>query len=135
MSTDQKVHAFEEVTKHNNKNDCWMIIDDKVYDVTPFLDDHPGGDEILLTSTGKDATDDFEDVGHSDNAREMLKDYYVGDIDTSTMPVKRKPSKPTTSQATTQANQSSGFLVKLFQFLLPLVILGLAFAFKKFKQE
>ena len=37
----------------------------KVYDVTPFMDDHPGGGEIMLGAAGKDGTDDFEDVGHS----------------------------------------------------------------------
>ncbi|KAI8028489.1 Cytochrome b5 isoform E [Camellia lanceoleosa] len=74
MSSNPKVHAFEEVANHNHKQDCWIIISGKVYDVTSFLDDHPGGDEVLLTATGKDATDDFEDVGHSESAREMLID-------------------------------------------------------------
>ena len=32
----------------------------KVYDVTPFMDDHPGGGEIMLSAAGKDATNDFE---------------------------------------------------------------------------
>ncbi|KAF2282607.1 hypothetical protein GH714_043134 [Hevea brasiliensis] len=62
---------------------------DMVYDVTPFMDDHPGGDEVLLSSTGKDATNDFEDVGHSDSAREMMAKYYIGEIDASTVPAKR----------------------------------------------
>ncbi|KAH9625912.1 hypothetical protein KSS87_023432 [Heliosperma pusillum] len=105
-----------------------------VYDITPFLDDHPGGDDVLLTSTGKDATDDFEDVGHSENARNMLKDYYVGDIDTSTIPLKQNVRKVQTSQATIQAEQGPSFLVKLLQFLLPFVIVGVAFALKKFKE-
>ncbi|KAL3625259.1 Mitochondrial inner membrane protease atp23 [Castilleja foliolosa] len=43
-----------------------------VYDVTPFMDEHPGGDEVLIAVTGKDATNDFKDVGHSDSAREMM---------------------------------------------------------------
>ena len=35
------------------------------------MDDHPGGGEIMLSAAGKDGTQDFEDVGHSPNAREM----------------------------------------------------------------
>ena len=83
MASDPKVHLFEEVAKHNKTKDCWLIIAGKVYDVTPFMDDHPGGDEVLLSATGKDATNDFEDVGHSDSAREMMEKYYIGEIDTS----------------------------------------------------
>ncbi|CAL5428687.1 unnamed protein product [Camellia sinensis] len=61
MSSNLKVHSFEEVANHNHKQDCWIIISGKVYDVTSFLDNHPGGNEVLLTATGKDAPDDFED--------------------------------------------------------------------------
>ncbi|XP_021907416.1 cytochrome b5-like [Carica papaya] len=96
----------------------------QVYDVTKFLEDHPGGDEVLLSATGKDATDDFEDVGHSNTAREMMDQYYVGEIDASTIPKKTvyKPPK----QAQYNPDKTSEFIVKLLQFLVPLAILGLA---------
>jgi hypothetical protein len=42
-------------------------------DGRPFRSQHPGGDEVLLTEAGKDASDSFEDVGHSDEAREMME--------------------------------------------------------------
>ncbi|KAK9749675.1 hypothetical protein RND81_02G142800 [Saponaria officinalis] len=45
--------------------------------------------QYITHYSGKDATDDFEDVRQSDNAREMLKDYYVGDIDINTIPLKQ----------------------------------------------
>ncbi|OWM70367.1 cytochrome b5-like [Punica granatum] len=123
------VHTFEEVAKHDNKSDCWLIISGKVYDVTPFLDDHPGGDEVLITSTGKDATVDFEDVGHSDSAREMMEKYYIGEVDPSTLPAKTKSSPPVQAPPTA-TDQSSGISIKILQFLVPLLILGLAFALR-----
>lgn len=73
----------------------------------------------MLTATGKDATDDFEDVGHSDDAREMMKKYYVGEIDRSTLPVERKYTPPATPPPA--GNQGSGNLSKILQFLLPLL--------------
>lgn len=50
--TDGKAITFEEVEKHNKKDDCWMIIHGKVYDVTKFLVEHPGGEEVMLESKG-----------------------------------------------------------------------------------
>jgi len=41
---------------------------------------HPGGDEVLVEEAGKDATEAFEDVGHSDEAREQLKPLFIGDF-------------------------------------------------------
>ena len=42
---------------------------------------HPGGEEVLIDEGAKDATGPFDDVGHSDDARELLEKYYVGDVD------------------------------------------------------
>ncbi|XP_048131730.1 cytochrome b5-like isoform X1 [Rhodamnia argentea] len=96
-----------------------------VYDVTKFMEDHPGGDEVLLSSTGKDATDDFEDVGHSSSARAMMDDFYIGEIDTSTIPDKSKYTPP--KQPQYNHDKTPEFVIKLLQFLVPLLILGLAF--------
>ncbi|XP_060218345.1 cytochrome b5-like [Lycium barbarum] len=130
-----KVHAFSEVSVHNKKDDCWLVISGKVYDVTSFLDDHPGGDDVLLTATGKDATDDFEDVGHSDDARELMKKYYIGDIDSSTLPAEPKYTPPTPTTPTA-GSQGSGNLWKIIlQFLSPLLILGAALALRSLYQK
>ncbi|CAO1947390.1 unnamed protein product, partial [Urochloa humidicola] len=66
----------------------------EVYNVTKFLEDHPGGDDVLLSSTAKDATDDFEDVGHNTTARAMMDEYLVGEIDATTIPTKVKYTPP-----------------------------------------
>mmetsp|Transcript_12182 Transcript_12182/g.18305 ORF Transcript_12182/g.18305 Transcript_12182/m.18305 type:complete len:98 (+) Transcript_12182:174-467(+) len=51
-----------------------------VYDVTKYLDDHPGGAEVMLEMAGKYADDMFEDIGHSNEARKQLKDFLVGPL-------------------------------------------------------
>lgn len=79
-----KEFTLEEVAAHNAVEDCWIIVKDdgirKVYDVTAFLDDHPGGPEIIVDLAGQDSTDEFEDIGHSNDARKQLNDYVVGKI-------------------------------------------------------
>ena len=72
--------TLSDVAEHNTKKDLWMVVHDKVYDCTSFVDEHPGGEEVMLDVGGQDATDAFEDVGHSDEAREILKGMLKGDL-------------------------------------------------------
>ncbi len=66
-----KVYTREEVAKHSSADDAWVIIRDKdsgelrVYDVTPYVDEHPGGDSIL-NNVGKEATEGFHGPQHPD---------------------------------------------------------------------
>ncbi|XP_034535146.1 cytochrome b5 [Notolabrus celidotus] len=75
-----KYYTLEDIRIHNLSNDTWLIIHDKVYDITTFLEEHPGGEEVLLEQAGSDATESFEDVGHSTDAREMLEQYFLGEV-------------------------------------------------------
>ncbi|KAL9674542.1 hypothetical protein QQ045_030814 [Rhodiola kirilowii] len=97
----------------------------QVYDVTEFMDDHPGGRDVLLTSIGKDATEDFEDVGHSKAAREQLEKYYIGEIDASTLSKKKSYTAPQSNQSS-QASSGGHSMIKILQFLVPLMLLALA---------
>ncbi|XP_041008809.1 cytochrome b5 [Juglans microcarpa x Juglans regia] len=124
MGGERKLYTLVEVSEHNDPKDCWLVIEGKVYDVTKFLDDHPGGEDVLLSATGKDATDDFEDVGHSSSARAMMEEFYVGDIDSSTIPAEVKYTPP--KQPHYNQDKTAEFTIKLLQFLVPLLILGLA---------
>ncbi|KAI8540526.1 hypothetical protein RHMOL_Rhmol09G0270000 [Rhododendron molle] len=93
----------------------------------------PGGDEVLLSATGKDATNDFEDVGHSDSAREMMEKYYIGEVDQSTVPMKCNYTPP--QQAPYNPDKTPDFVIKILQIVVPLLILGLAFAIRQYTKE
>lgn len=80
MANETKYFTREEVSKHNTENDCWVIINDSVYDVTTFLQDHPGGIHAIMTNAGKDATDDFSAVKHSSNANTFKEEFLVGKL-------------------------------------------------------
>jgi len=47
LATD-KQFTLKEIATHNNKKDCWLVINDVVYDVTNYLDEHPGGPNWLM---------------------------------------------------------------------------------------
>ncbi|MFS7914467.1 putative cytochrome b5-like heme/steroid binding domain, cytochrome b5, heme-binding protein [Helianthus anomalus] len=127
-----KTFVSDQVFKHNQTQDCWLIIQGKVYDVTPFMEDHPGGSELLLGSTGKDATDDFEDIGHSDDAKAMMGKYYIGDLEEKSYKIEPTYYYAPTASADDKTSESS--IVKILQFLAPLFFifaLALAFAYAK----
>lgn len=75
-------YTLEEVATHKSKADCWMVIEKKVYNVTPFIASHPGG-EMILNGCGKDATELFNGVkDHGrENAASLLPDLEVGMIE------------------------------------------------------
>lgn len=71
------------VEKHNSKQSCWVTLyNRKVYDVTKFLEEHPGGDDLILDYAGKDITKVLADASihvHSESAYEILdEDMLVG---------------------------------------------------------
>lgn len=58
----EQIISGKEVAKHNTRESCWIIVHGKVYDVTDFLDDHPGGSKIILKYAGKDATEEYDPI-------------------------------------------------------------------------
>jgi cytochrome b involved in lipid metabolism len=76
--------TVDEVKKHNQLNDCWLIINDAVYDVTNYAQFHPGGDQRIYRFCGQDATTAFQTQGgkgsHSQKAVDQLKQLYLGKI-------------------------------------------------------
>ncbi|KAL2846905.1 cytochrome b5 [Aspergillus pseudoustus] len=110
-----KSFTSAEVASHKSKGDLYIIIHDKIYDVTSFVDEHPGGGEVLLEVGGQDGTEAFEDVGHSDNAREALDRLEVGTL-------KRLPGQTAFTNASPSTSgpkkASTGFSVGLYVMVL-----------------
>ncbi|XP_038602474.1 cytochrome b5 [Tachyglossus aculeatus] len=73
-------YRLEEIQKHNHSKSTWLLLHYKVYDITKFLEEHPGGEEVLREQAGGDATENFEDVGHSTDARELSKTFIIGEL-------------------------------------------------------
>jgi cytochrome b involved in lipid metabolism len=85
--TSKRVRIFteEDVQQHTKPESCWVSYNGKVYDVTGFLADHPGGDDLVLEYAGKDVGDIMKDTvshDHSDSAYDMLEEFCVGRLGT-----------------------------------------------------
>ena len=81
LDEDRNYFSLQQVSAHDNEVSAWVILEGKVYDVTVWLDSHPGGRAILLDNAGSDATDQFYLVRHSSAALKRLREYYVGDVE------------------------------------------------------
>lgn len=68
----------DELAKHNKKEDCWICIRGLVYNVTPYMEYHPGGEDELMKAAGTDGTDLFDQVHRWVNYESMLKECLVG---------------------------------------------------------
>lgn len=113
----EKYYTLEEIREHNLSTGAWLVIHDKVYDITGFLEEHPGGEEVLLEQAGADATESFEDVGHSTDAREMLLQYYIGELH---MDDRKKES--TKDENVTNSGESSSWTTWLIPAIAATVV-------------
>ena len=73
-------YTLAEVAKHNKKNDCWVVINGQVLDVTKFLKDHPGGELAILTFAGKDATAEFNMIHPKDVVQKYAPYAVIGTL-------------------------------------------------------
>ncbi|KAJ5234103.1 uncharacterized protein N7469_003271 [Penicillium citrinum] len=99
-----------EIQRHNSRQSCWVAIHGAVYDVTEFLDEHPGGAKVILRCAGRDATRDFDSVhslellaetlpettlrGHIESADLVQKEIGHGSSPAQTSPRDLSPPPP-----------------------------------------
>ncbi|PYH89745.1 mitochondrial cytochrome b2 [Aspergillus ellipticus CBS 707.79] len=95
-----KVFDAAEVAKHNTPESCWVILYGKVYDVTDFLSEHPGGSRIILKLAGKDATEEYDPIHPPGILEENLKpEAFLGTVNAGTLPkVQAEPSSDAVEQ-------------------------------------
>jgi len=104
-----KEYTATEVAKHNNADSLWVTMEGKVYDVTNFVDKHPGGGDVILTSAGKDITELFKEQ-HSHVSLNIslfiAKNYEIGTLKGT--PVLQDVTEEAKSAAAKSKNQDKG---------------------------
>ena len=72
--------SLEQVSYHCTIEDGWMVIYDKVYEVSEYLErrSHPGGEDVMMEYLGYDGTMAFRGVGHTRGAIRMMEKYVLG---------------------------------------------------------
>ena len=73
-----KEFTAEEISKHNNEQDCWVIVNGTVYNLTKFINKHPGGKQTILNVAGKDGSELFNSVHQNGPQTFMMKIFKVG---------------------------------------------------------
>lgn len=91
-----------------------------VYNVTDYVRDHPGGVDVLLDVAGKDATDAYDEVGHSEDADDILRSYLIGVAEESAKSRRSKAVK-LVQQVDAPSSQSNPVQKKSSAALMPVV--------------
>ncbi|RIA92449.1 cytochrome b5-like heme/steroid binding domain-containing protein [Glomus cerebriforme] len=73
-----KKYTIDEVSLHKTKDDAWTVFNGKIYNITPYLKFHPGGEKELMRSAGKDGTKLFMSTHAWVNYDFMLEKCFVG---------------------------------------------------------
>ncbi|CAL5332513.1 hypothetical protein CsSME_00013983 [Camellia sinensis var. sinensis] len=135
----KRVFTIPQVAEHKSKEDCWFIINGRVLDVTKFLEEHPGGEEVLIESAGKDATKNFEDIGHSKAAKNLILKYQVGYLqgyniqegnDSNVEIASNKESKPKEMKAFVIKDDPVPKYAAFLEFFVPLIVAAGFFSYR-----
>jgi cytochrome b involved in lipid metabolism len=124
----QDSYTYEQIAQHNSPSDCWMAIDDKVYDLSTYLPQHDR--ELNIRSwCGTDASKDYndkngKDIDHSIKADNLLKKYLIGNLNTQNTQEKSDISVESAKAGVSKSvSNNSGYNLYLPLFLTIIIYL------------
>jgi len=109
-----KTYTSAEISPHNSRKDLWLVYRNAVLDATKFIDEHPGGEEVLLDLAGGDISNAFEDVGHSTEALEIIQTLIIGNLKGPIGAATTIKAKP----ISTESNSNYFLYISIFFLLL-----------------
>ncbi|KAL1903472.1 hypothetical protein Sste5346_000099 [Sporothrix stenoceras] len=107
--------SVADVAAHNSRSSCWVIVSGKAYDVTEFLDEHPGGARSILRFAGRDATAEYEPLHPPGTIESLPKDKHLGPVDDLTL-----EPEPTATTSEIQTSTSPLIMTTSAPVILPL---------------
>ena len=72
-------YSLEEIKKHNTSESCWIIVNDLVLDVTPFLPYHPASDKCIIKYGGKNCDQHYR--FHSKKGQKLFWKFTIGRVE------------------------------------------------------
>lgn len=123
------VYTWDEIKKHDKEDDCWVVMNDKVLNVSEFLNVHPGGLDPIKDMAGMDITSSFESIGHSSTAVVRSKAMIVGKLDPTCQKPKPVSSTPAPKWSETDVNELRNFKGATKIIPLPVILGGVALFF------
>lgn len=80
QKSSEDIYSWEEVQKHNQPRNCWVVIRNNVYDLSEFAFIHDPGGKLVHKYAGKSADDVFENYHIGNKYRNLLKKYKIGTL-------------------------------------------------------
>lgn len=109
-----KQFTIEEVEKHAARNDCWIVINTKVYDVTSILSWHPGGANAIMPHAGKchtETTLEYASI-HDDYANKKRDECYIGVLTKKGVELMREDAKRATEARSKESKERDEYALK-----------------------
>ena len=111
--------STSDVAAHKSKDDLWIIVDEDVYDLTKFQDEHPGGAKILTRVAGKDASKQFWKYHNEGILKKYQSQLQVGSLDSKKITSPPTPPATPPQEAVTPKAEPGTLSVELTSNAIP----------------